>query len=317
MTSFPSTLVPNTPPFVPVTFDDISSVVNTGQVAIIFPQSSDTFPLYLFFSFVDGEKQDTLHLLFYCMPPGLTKPWWDSPNFFTLSLPVASLDQGQPTRWHQSDVTDMDSGDLIKSFDFVVQCKSPLNKFLTKHISVDKLPLIKSNKLPSAEAMNVVLPHPQLSSDNPISSVTTPSSTAKPTQRPAMDNDVYVHLVSEVKEYRLAINRMGEDILGLRSENSRLREEVNRLQEIIATSENTHVVETTELEACSKLKLIHKLSELYRRYTTLSAANSSNKQKVQSLRNISIQKNDLEKEYVKLQKISTLFTNNPGQRNSD
>ena len=68
-----------------------------------------------------------------------------------------------------------------------------------------------------------------------------------------MDNDVYVHLVSEVKEYRLAINRMGEDILGLRSENSRLREEVNRLQEIIATSENTHLVETTELEACSKL----------------------------------------------------------------
>ena len=56
-----------------------------------------------------------------------------------------------------------------------------------------------------------------------------------------------VYLVSEVKEYWLAINCMGEDILGLRSENNRLREEVNRLQEIIATSENTHVVETTEL----------------------------------------------------------------------
>ena len=132
------------------------------------------------------------------MPPGQTKPWWDSPKFFTLSLPVAGLDQGQPTRWHQSDVTDMDSGDLIKGFDFVLQCKSPLNKFLTKHISVDKLPLIKTNKLLSAEAMNF-LPQPQLSNYNPISSVTTPASTAKPTQRPAMDNDVYVHLVSEVK----------------------------------------------------------------------------------------------------------------------
>ena len=66
--SFPSTLVPNTPPFVPVTFDNISSVVNTpGQIAVIFPKSSGTFPLYLFFSFVDGEKQDTLHLLFYCI----------------------------------------------------------------------------------------------------------------------------------------------------------------------------------------------------------------------------------------------------------
>ena len=54
--SFPSTLVPNTPPFMPVTFDDISSVVNTGQIAVIFPQLSGTFPLYLFFSFVDGEK---------------------------------------------------------------------------------------------------------------------------------------------------------------------------------------------------------------------------------------------------------------------
>ena len=30
------------------------------------------FPLYLLFSFVDGEKQDTLHLLLYCIPPGYT-----------------------------------------------------------------------------------------------------------------------------------------------------------------------------------------------------------------------------------------------------
>ena len=72
--SFPSTLVPNTPPFVPVTLDDISSVVNTGQIAVIFPQSSDAFPLYLFFPFIDGEKQDILLLLFYYTPQGQTKP---------------------------------------------------------------------------------------------------------------------------------------------------------------------------------------------------------------------------------------------------
>ena len=72
---------------------------------------------------------------------------------------------------------------------------------------------------------------------------------------------------------------------------------------------NTHVVEATELEACSQLELIHKLSELYRRYTTLSAANSSNKQEVQSLHNISIQKNDLEKEYVNF-KMLTLHSKN-------
>ena len=200
----------------------------------------------------------------------------------------------------------MDNGcDLIKSSDFVVQCKTPLNKFLNEHISVDKLPLITSNKLPSAEAMSVVLPQPQPSDDNPKSSIMAPSSTAKPTQQPVMDNDVYIHLVSEVKEYWLAINRMGEDILGLRSENNWLREEVIQLQEITVTSENTRVVETTGPEACSKLELIHKLSELYQRYTTLSATNSSNKQEVQSLRNICIQKNDLEKEYIELQNAHT------------
>ena len=48
---FPSILVPNIPPFVPVTFDGISSVVNTGQIAVIFPQSSDLMPsLYIFSS---------------------------------------------------------------------------------------------------------------------------------------------------------------------------------------------------------------------------------------------------------------------------
>ena len=102
--SFPSTLVPNKPPFVPVNLDDISSVANTGQIAVILPQSSDTLPLYLFFPFTDGTKQDTLHLIFYCMSPGQTKPWWNSPKFVSLSLPIAGLNQGQPTRWHQSDI---------------------------------------------------------------------------------------------------------------------------------------------------------------------------------------------------------------------
>ena len=302
--SFPSTLVPNKPPFVPVNLDDISNVANTGQIAVMLPESSDAFPLYLFFPFIDGTKQDTLHLIFYCMSPGQTKPWWNSPKFVSLSLPIAGLNQGQPIRWHQSDVTDVDSGsDLIKSFDFIVQCKTPLDNFLNSNLSVDQLPLVKQNKLPSPQAMDVILPQP--STDNPKSTYITPPPTAKPTQKPVMENDVYVHLVSEVKEYRLAINRMGEDILGLRSENARLREEVHRLQQIIATSENTHVLETIELEACSKLELIHKLSELYRKYTTLAATNSTNKQEVQSLRNVCIQKNDLEKEYMKLQNAHT------------
>ena len=92
--SFSSTLVPNKPPFVPVSLDDISGMANTGQIAVILPQSSDTFPLYLFLPFVDGGKQDTLHLLFYCMTSGQTKPWWNSPKFVSLSLPIVGLNQG-------------------------------------------------------------------------------------------------------------------------------------------------------------------------------------------------------------------------------
>ena len=303
--SFPSTLVPNKPPFVPVDLNDISNATNTGQIAVIHPQSSDISPVYLFFPFIDGIKQDTLHLIFYCMSPGQTKPWWNSPKFVSLSLPILHLNQGQPTRWHQSDVADVDSGgDLIKNFDFVVQCKTPFDQFLSKNFAMDQLPLVKQSKLPSPQAMNVVLPQP--SNDNPKPADTTPPTTApNQVQNPVMENDVYIHLVSEVKEYRLAISCMGEDILGLRLENARLREEVDRLQQIIATSESTHVLETTELEACSKLELIHKLSELYQKYTTLSAANSTNKQEVQSLRNVCIQKNDLEKEFVKLQNAHT------------
>ena len=303
--SFPSTLVPNKPPFVPVDLDDISNATNTGQIAVIHPRSSDIFPVYLFFPFIDGIKQDTLHLIFYCMSPGQTKPWWNSPKFVSLSLPILHSNQGQPTRWHQSDVADVDSGgDLIKNFDFVVQCKTPFDQFLSKNFAMDQLPLVKQSKLPSPQAMNVVLPQP--SNDNPKPADTTPPTTApNQVQNPVMENDVYIHLVSEVKEYRLAISCMGEDILGLRLENARLREEVDRLQQIIATSESTHVLETTELEACSKLELIHKLSELYQKYTTLSAANSTNKQEVQSLRNVCIQKNDLEKEFVKLQNAHT------------
>ena len=71
--SFGSTLTPNTPPFVPITIDGISIVANSGNIAV-----ASAIVCYLsfvpFFSFVDGEKQNTLHLIFYCMPPGQTKP---------------------------------------------------------------------------------------------------------------------------------------------------------------------------------------------------------------------------------------------------
>ena len=48
-------------------------------------------------------------------------------------------------------------------------------------------------------------------------------------------------------------------------------------------------LKTTELEACTKLELIHKLLELYQK---VHNTHSYNKQEVQSLCNVYIQKNE-------------------------
>ena len=80
--------------------------------------------------------------------------------------------------------------DLIKSFNFIVQCKTPLDNFLSNDLIVDQLPLVKQNKLPSPQAMNVILPQP--STDNAKSTDTTPPPAAKPTQKPVLENDVYI-----------------------------------------------------------------------------------------------------------------------------
>ena len=305
--SFPSTLIPDKPPFTPVSFDKILTTDNGGQLAVIPSQPCSAFPVYYFFPIADSIKHDTLHLLFYCVPQGQTKAWWKSPSFSSLSLNIASLKLGQPYRWHQSNIDDTssDSGHL-KKFDFVVRHKNDSDEFLNARIDLDQLPEVGSapvNELPSAEAVVNVLPQPPIHIHGDMSN--TSPNTRPPPHRIVAEDDVYVHLVGEVKEYRAAIHCMGEDILGLRSENARLSEEVTRLQQIISSSESTLVVDATELEGCSKLELIHKLSELYRKYTVLSASNASMKQEVQSLRNTRIQKNDLEKEHLKLQNAHT------------
>jgi len=300
--SFPSTLVPDKPPFTPVNFEKVSATNNGGQLAVIPSQPCSTFPVYYFFPVLDGTKHDTLHLLFYCVPQEHTKAWWKSAVFSSLSLNIGSLKQGQSYRWHHSSKGNTGSNNgHLKNFDFVVRSKSDSDEFLDARIDLDQLPEVDNapvNELPSAEAVVNVLPPPPSHISGDVSNT---SPNTRPSHRVVAEDDVYIHLVSEVKEYRAAIHQMGEDILGLRSENARLDEEVTRLQQIISSSESTLVVDTTELEACSKLELIHKLSEFYRKYTVLLASNSSMKQEVQSLRNTRIQKNDLEKEHLKLQ----------------
>ena len=304
--SFPSTLIPDRPPFIPVSFDKVSTTNNGGQLAVIPSQPCSTFPIYYFFPITGSTKHHTLHLLIYCVPQGQTKAWWKSPAFSSLSLDIASLKMTQPYRWHQSSIGDTSSNSShLKKFDFVVRHKNDSDEFLDEHVDLNQLPEVGSapvNDLPSAEAVVNVLPQPPSHTPGDISNI---SPSTRPPHRVVAEDEVYVHLVGEVKEYRAAIHRMGEDILGLRSENARLSEEVARLQQIISSSESTLVVDAIGLEGCSKLELIHKLSELYRKYTVLSASNHSMKQEVQSLRNVQIQKNDLEKEHLKLQNAHT------------
>lgn len=300
--TFPSTLIPDKPPFSLISFDKISTANNGGQIVVIPSQPSSTYPIYCFFPIVNGGNSDTLHLLLYCVPQDQTKPWWKCPEFSSLSLNIANLKHSQPYRWHQSNNTDGSAH--IKEFDFVVRHKTDGDEFLGARIDLNQLPLVSStlgNEFPSTEAVQDVLPS-HVPTDRAIDS----SPNTKPRHRSVAEDDVYVHLIGEVKEYRAAIHRMGEDILGLRSENARLNEEVTRLQQIISSCETTLVLDATELEACSKLELIHKLSELYQKYTTLSASNASMKQEIQSLRNTCIQKNDLEKEHLKLQNAHTV-----------
>ena len=105
-------------------------------------------------------------------------------------------------------------------------------------------------------------------------------------------------------EYKTAITKMGIDILKLRQENEQLSKENKRLERHMLEMEASIVVTAADqrnLQPLSKADLIHRVVELSEHLTNECQSRKRYQDKVRTLQNQLIERNDVVSQHVRLQ----------------
>ncbi|KAJ8417599.1 hypothetical protein AAFF_G00224420 [Aldrovandia affinis] len=116
--------------------------------------------------------------------------------------------------------------------------------------------------------------------------------------------EVTEHQTRELENYRTAMRKMADDIIGLRkqvgeleSENSRLRSNLTLHQDLGRT-----LLDDTDLDVMTKAEIADRIASLKFKLASETSTASAQRDKIQQLQNELIKKNDGAKELLRLQK---------------
>ncbi|RXN36992.1 coiled-coil domain-containing 33 [Labeo rohita] len=116
--------------------------------------------------------------------------------------------------------------------------------------------------------------------------------------------EVTEHQVKELENYRAAMHKMADDILALRSqvsvlesENSQLRQDLSLHQDLGRT-----LLDDTDIDVMTKAEIADRIASLKFKLSSESSKAAAQKDRIQQLQNELIRKNDIEKEFVQLQR---------------
>ena len=249
-------------------------------------------PAYFFFAinpFFRSKSHDhRLQITLYSVDRDSTLVWWKDGKIALSSIPLpAGLKRVLPRPENQEgvkchlvddEISQPVETPIANKMTVVLRWKVKEAQFLSPTIenSLDRLPLIQD--------LVFSLPETEFSS----------SSSG---QRTAV-SQVYL------EEYKLAITKMGLDILQLRQENQQLSEENRRLEQHIMDMEASIVVTAADqrtLQPLSKADLIHRVVELSEHLTNERQSRKGYQDKVRTLQNQLIEKNDMVTQHMQLQ----------------
>ncbi|XP_056307242.1 coiled-coil domain-containing protein 33 [Danio aesculapii] len=112
------------------------------------------------------------------------------------------------------------------------------------------------------------------------------------------------HQTKELQNYSAALHKMAEDMIGLRSqmkvlesENSDLRRELSLHQDL-----GRSLLDDTDLDVMTNTEITDRIASLKFKLSSENSKASAMKDRIQQLQNELIKKNDIEKEFVQLQR---------------
>ncbi|XDV52692.1 hypothetical protein PO909_021379 [Leuciscus waleckii] len=117
-------------------------------------------------------------------------------------------------------------------------------------------------------------------------------------------SEVTEHQTKEVENYRAAMHKMADDIIGLRSQVSGLESENSRLRHDLSQHQDLghSLLDDTDTDIMTKTEIADRIASLKFKLSSESSKAAAQKDRIQQLQNELIRKNDIEKEFVQLQR---------------
>ena len=255
---------------------------------------SGVIPAYFFFAinpyFRSKSHEHSLKITLYSVDRRSSMAWWQDsivasssirlPPGLKRILPNPENQQGIKCELLDEDISQPEQTPVVKSMMVVLRWKNKEMQFLSPSIEsmLDKLPAIRDLvfSLPETEANSLYYQQSEA----------------------AQNSKAFV------EEYKTAITKMGVDILKLRQENEQLSKDNRRLERHMIEMEASVVVTAADqrnLQPLSKADLIHRVVQLSDLLSHERLSRKGYQEKVRSLQNQLIEKNDLVSQYVKLQ----------------
>ncbi|KAL1247745.1 hypothetical protein QQF64_023121 [Cirrhinus molitorella] len=134
---------------------------------------------------------------------------------------------------------------------------------------------------------------------SPIKSPTMPNFEDDP-----HPSEVTEHQTKELENYRASMHKMADDILALRSQVSALESENSQLRLDLSLHQDLGhtLLDDTDIDVMTKSEIADRIASLKFKLSSESSTAAAQKDRIQQLQNELIRKNDIEKEFVQLQR---------------
>ncbi|XP_016361233.1 coiled-coil domain-containing protein 33 [Sinocyclocheilus anshuiensis] len=180
-----------------------------------------------------------------------------------------------------------------------------------------------SYDLPSHDALSKILPEylhllkkpktqtrtesvPQKKSKSQLNRTFDVQSPLKSPPMPDFEDDPHAGEVTEHQtkelDYRAAMHKMADDILALRSQVSALESENSQLRRHLSLHQDLTLLDDTDTDVMTKSEIADRIASLKFKLSSESSKAAAQKDRIQQLQNELIRKNDIEKEFVQLQR---------------
>ncbi len=292
------------------------------NISVITPQALSNQPpstksaYFLFLEdphFMQGDSDRSVSVMVYATEPGSPLPWWqtqlvascrlDLPTDAQRALRLPANHRGVFWELKDGEISQPTGRVLTTGVCGVVRWKTAEMPFLSKSVESQLSTLPKLHEIMQSEDHHISRPI----SEQSVPEQSIPDQSIPDQSQPHEEDSDTEQDLAQLAEYKSAVVDMGRDIIALRQENNELQRRNKELSSEIARMQSSAGAADSAkaLEGLPPAKLIQRITKLQQSLSTESESRRLYQNRVQSLQNALIKKNDSEVQHIQLQEAHT------------